>query len=106
RARELIRKIGGAEKSNTFSRFYYACLGQISFDSCPSVPPEVVYLPKWFYFNLYNVSAWTRTMILPLGIVTTLRPVRRIPAHLGIGELYLDHAAANVLGTPTRSLTW
>ena len=106
RARELIRAAGGAEKCNTFTRFYFACLGQISFDSCPSVPPEVVFLPKWFYFNLYNVSAWTRTMILPLGIVTTLRPVRQIPKHLGISELYLDPVAANTLGKPTQSLTW
>ena len=100
KARELIRSLGGAEKSNTFSRFYYACLGQISFDSCPSIPPEVVFLPKWFYFNLYNVSAWTRTMILPLGIVTTLRPVRELPPNLGIRELYVDYNAGNTLGTP------
>ena len=57
-------------------------------------------LPKWFYFNLYHVSAWTRTMILPLALVTTLRPVRQLPGHLGIRELYLDHAAANRVGEP------
>ncbi len=107
-ARELILKLGGAEKVNTFSRFYFACLGQISFDSCPSIPPEVVFLPKWFYFNLYNVSAWTRTMILPLGIVTTLKPVRQLPEHLGIRELYIDHAVGNSLGTPAPGFprTW
>ena len=93
KARELILQLGGAEKCNTFTKFYFACLGQISFDACPSIPPEIVLLPKWFYFNLYNVSAWTRTMILPLGIVTTLQPVRQIPEHLGIDELYIDHDA-------------
>lgn len=108
KARELIRALGGAERCNTFTRFYFACLGQISFDACPSIPPEVVFLPKWFYFNLYHVSAWTRTMILPLGIVTTLRPVRRLPPHLGIRELYLDFDAANRLAEPVRGLpaTW
>ncbi len=108
RARELIHRLGGAEGCNTFSRFYLACLGQVSFDSCPSIPPEVVFLPKWAYFNLYNVSAWTRTMILPLGIVTTLRPVRQVPEHLGIRELYLDHAMANTLGVPKPGFprTW
>src|SRR4051794_8333169 len=95
RSRELIRALGGAEKCNTFTRFYFACLGQISFDACPSIPPEIVFLPKWFYFNLYHVSAWTRTMILPLGLVTTFRPVRRVPEPLGIAELYLDRDAAN-----------
>ena len=108
KARQLILSIGGAEKSNTFSRFYYACLGQISFDSCPSIPPEVVFLPQWAYFNLYNVSAWTRTMILPLGIVTTLRPVRHLPEHLGIRELYVNYEAGNTLGVPAPGIprTW
>jgi squalene-hopene/tetraprenyl-beta-curcumene cyclase len=108
KARQLILQLGGAEKSNTFSRFYYACLGQISFDSCPSIPPEVVFLPQWFYFNLYNVSAWTRTMILPLGIVTTLRPVRQLPEHLGIRELYVDYEIGNTLAIPQPGLprTW
>src|SRR3954451_21537450 len=89
KARELIRRLGGAEGCNSFTKFYFACLGQISFDACPSIPPEIVYLPKWFYFNLYHVSAWTRTMILPLGLVTTLRPLRKLPGHLGLSEVGL-----------------
>src|SRR4051812_3087021 len=97
RARELILKLGGAEKCNSFTKFYFACLGQISFESCPAIPPEIVFLPKWFYFNLYNVSAWTRTMILPLGIVTSLRPVRKLPPGMGISELYLNRDDANRL---------
>jgi squalene-hopene/tetraprenyl-beta-curcumene cyclase len=104
RARELILHHGGAEKCNTFTKFYFAALGQISYDACPAIPPEIVFLPKWFYFNLYHVSAWTRTMILPLGIVTSLRPVRRIASDLGISELYIDRAAANRLGDPVEGL--
>jgi len=104
RAREVILELGGAERCNTFTRFFFACLGQISFDACPSIPPEVVFLPKWAYFNLYNVSAWTRTMILPLGIVTSSRYTRRVPAEKGIAELYVDPAAANRLGTPAPGL--
>ena len=100
RARELVRSMGGAEKCNSFTKFYFACLGQISFDACPAIPPEIVLLPKWLYFNLYHVSAWTRTMILPLGIVTTFRPVREIPSSLRIDELYLDRAAGDRLAEP------
>lgn len=105
KARELIRKLGGAEKCNTFTRFYFAALGQISYDACPSIPPEVVFLPKWFYFNLYHVSAWTRTMILPLGIVTTLRYTRPIRPEQRIDELFVDREAANRLAPdPLRGL--
>lgn len=88
RARNVVHALGGAQKCNSFSNFYLAALGQISYDSCPSIPPEIVYLPRWFYFNLYAVSAWTRTMILPLAIVSTLRPMRKLPTSKGIPELF------------------
>jgi squalene-hopene/tetraprenyl-beta-curcumene cyclase len=104
RARDLCRAKGGAEKCNSFTKFYFAALGQVSYDACPSIPPEIVFLPKWSYFNLYHVSAWTRTMILPLAIVTTLRPVRNLPPHRGIAELYLDAAAANRVADPRRGM--
>ncbi|HMB96038.1 MAG TPA: squalene--hopene cyclase, partial [Tepidisphaeraceae bacterium] len=99
RAKKVILDLGGAEKCNTFTRFFFAALGQISYDACPTIPPEIVLIPKWFYFNLYHVSAWTRTMILPLGIVTTFRYTRRKPlgANQRIDELYIDRAAANRL---------
>jgi squalene-hopene/tetraprenyl-beta-curcumene cyclase len=95
RARKVVLELGGAEKCNSFTKLYFAALGQISYDACPSVPPEIVFLPKWFYFNLYHVSAWTRTMILPLSFVTTLRYVRRLPEKMGMAELYIDTEAAN-----------
>ncbi len=104
RARDVIHSLGGAEKCNTFTKFFFACLGQISFDACPAIPPEVVFLPRWFYFNLYNVAAWTRTMILPLGIVTTLKYMRRLRPDQGIAELYLDDNAKNRLGEPVRGI--
>ncbi len=87
-ARELVLGLGGAEKCNSFSNFYLAALGQISYEVCPSIPPEIVFLPRWFYFNLYSVSAWTRTMILPLAIVSAYRPVRQLRPEQGIRELY------------------
>ena len=90
RAVESIRAHGGAEKCNSFSNFYLACLGQIGWSAVPAIPPEIVRLPRWFYFHLDKVSAWTRTMILPLALVTTLRPTRTLGESQGIDELYLD----------------
>jgi squalene-hopene/tetraprenyl-beta-curcumene cyclase len=94
-AREIVLALGGAEQCNSFSKFYFAALAQISYDACPSIPPEIVLLPKFLYFNLYAVSAWSRTMILPLAIVSTLRPTRQLPGHLGIKELYRDYEKRN-----------
>jgi len=100
RARERILELGGAERINTFSMFYLACLGQVSWEACPAIPPEVVFLPRWFPFHIDKVSAWTRTMILPLAICTAVRPVRDLPPELGIDELFIDQSLRRRLNQP------
>lgn len=90
RARAVILAHGGADRVNSFTRFYLAMLGQISFDQCPSVPPELALLPKWFPVNLYAVSSWSRTIIVPLSIVSAHRPVTPTSARLGIRELFIQ----------------
>ncbi len=89
RARKAILAHGGADAVNSFTRFYLALLGQISYDQCPAVPPEAVLLPKWFPISLYGVSSWSRTIIVPLSIISAFRPVCRIEPRLGIRELFL-----------------
>ncbi|MBT4767701.1 MAG: squalene--hopene cyclase [Phycisphaerae bacterium] len=95
--REAILAAGGAERINTFSNFYLACLGQVSWNAVPSIPPEIIWLPRWFYFHMSKVSAWTRTMILPLAIVTALRPTRELPKDVHINELFIDDRARHRL---------
>ncbi len=92
-----IHAAGGAEKCNSFSNFYLACLGQISWNAVPAIPPEIIRLPRWFYFHLDKVSAWTRTMILPLSLVATLRPTRPLVDSLSIDELFVDQEARHRL---------
>jgi len=89
RARRAILALGGADAVNSFTRFYLALLGQISYDQCPAVPPELVLAPQWFPVNLYAVSSWSRTIIVPLSIVSALEPVRQLEPRLGIRELFL-----------------
>ena len=107
-AREMILRLGGAEKSNTYSRFYYAALGQLHYGNVPMVPPEVIYLPKWSYFHLDKISAWSRTMIMPLAIVTTYKPVRQLPEGMGIRELYRNPAFIDrpMMEFDRRLVTW
>ena len=97
RAREVILRMGGAECCNSFTNFYLACLGQISWNAVPSIPPEMVWMPRWFYFHLDKMSAWSRTMLLPLAIVTVLRPTRQLDAQQGIDELFVSQQARHRL---------
>ncbi|GAB6164139.1 squalene--hopene cyclase [Thermostilla marina] len=89
RARNAIMAAGGADRVNSFTRFYLALLGQIPYSICPSVPPEIMYLPKWFPVNLYAMSSWSRTMVVPLSIISARKPVRELPPERGIRELFL-----------------
>ena len=89
RARRAILAHGGADAVNSFTRFYLALLGQIPYAQCPAVPPEFLLLPDWFPVNLYSISSWSRTMLVPLAIMSAYRPVRAIDPRLGIRELFL-----------------
>lgn len=107
-ARERIRALGGAEGCNTFTTFYLACLGIVSWEACPAIPPQVVLLPGWFPFHLRKVAAWTRTMILPLALCSALQPVRPLPGGVNIDELFCDLSYKNKLSKKwsDRVLTW
>ncbi len=97
RARQAIERAGGPWAVNSFTKFYLALLGQMPYAACPAVPPEAVLLPDWFPVNLRRVSAWSRTMIVPLSLMWAFKPVRRIASERGIAELF---TAADRLGPP------
>ncbi len=87
RARAAILANGGADAVNSFTRFYLAFLGQISYDQCPTVPPEVALLPKWFPINLYAMSSWSRAMVVTLSLIWAKKPVTQIEPALGISRV-------------------
>jgi squalene-hopene/tetraprenyl-beta-curcumene cyclase len=89
RAAEVVRALGGAEATNSFTRFYLALLGQVPYAACPSVPAEIILLPRWFYFNVYAMSAWSRTIFVPLSVVDAHKPVTRLPDAMHARELFL-----------------
>lgn len=101
-ARRRILDLGGAERVNSFTRFYLAALGQIPYSHCPSVPVEILLLPQWSRFNLYRMSSWTRTIVVPLSIVQAYRPVSAPPAGLGIVELFRQPPRENRLPEVAR----
>jgi squalene-hopene/tetraprenyl-beta-curcumene cyclase len=88
RARQAILSAGGAHECNSFTRFYLALLGQIAYDECPCVPPELVLIPARWGFSLSAMSAWTRTIVVPLSIMSYFKPVRVVAPERGIAELF------------------
>lgn len=89
RAKEAIRAAGGAEAVNSFTRYYFALLGIIDYKQCPAVPPELMLIPSWMPFNIYEMSAWSRTILVPLSLLWAFQPAHKLPASGQIDELFL-----------------
>ena len=108
RARENIVAKGGVTKANVFTKIALALFGQYDWRGVPSMPVEIILFPRWFYFNLTEVSYWSRTVIVPLLILMDLKPVCSIPAAASIDELYVPSRAAADLRFPRseRLFTW
>ncbi|HWB33638.1 MAG TPA: squalene--hopene cyclase [Acidobacteriaceae bacterium] len=93
KAREWILAHGGVVECNTFTKIYLCFLGQYEYDAVPAVPPELMTFPKWFYFNIYEISSWSRAILVPLSIAYAKKPFKKIPAEQGIDELFVGGRA-------------
>jgi len=91
-AREIVHRLGGLEHTNSYVRFYLALVGAVGWELVPSIPPEFMLLPNWFYFNIYEMSSWTRGIVIPMAILSSLRPDWRLPERARVDELFKDPA--------------
>ena len=100
RAAGWIRDQGGIPATRVFTRIWLALFGEWSWDDLPVMPPELIYLPAWFPFNVYDWGCWARQTIVPLTIVGAFRPATPLP--FGIDELWPDGAGPMVPGRRDR----
>ena len=106
RAREAIRARGGAIKANVFTRILLALYGQCSWNDVPTVPPELILLPRWFPVHLSKMSYWARTVIVPLLVLCAKQPLARNPRGIHIGELFVPGVPAASPRAPHQSAGW
>ena len=88
RTREAIRVLGGADGVNSYTKVYLAMLNLRSWDQVPAIPPEVVLLPRFFYINIYEISYWSRAILIPLSILYAKWADFSSPNGLSIEELF------------------
>jgi squalene-hopene/tetraprenyl-beta-curcumene cyclase len=89
-ARKRVHELGGLESANSYTRFYLALTGGVSWEMAPAVPPELMLLPKWFPVNIYEMSSWTRGIVVPLAILYAVKPRWPLPQQVQVEELYRD----------------
>jgi squalene-hopene/tetraprenyl-beta-curcumene cyclase len=88
RAREAILAHGGARQANVFTRILLAQFGELPWRRVPTMPVELILLPRWFPIHLSRMSYWARTVIVPLLVLGVLRRRARNPRGVRIRELF------------------
>ncbi|MGA2029119.1 MAG: squalene--hopene cyclase [Verrucomicrobiota bacterium] len=86
RARQVALSLGGVPRMNTFSKLYLALIGLYPWEYVPTIPCEVLLLGKWFHVNFWDMSNWSRGMLVPLAIINHFKPTR--PVSVDLDELY------------------
>jgi squalene-hopene/tetraprenyl-beta-curcumene cyclase len=109
RARACIEALGGVTNVNTYTKIYLCFFGQYDWDAVPAIPPEIVLFPNWFWFNIYEISSWSRAIFIPLAIVYAKKPFKKIRHEQGIQELFPGgdmHNAKLHLKWSSKLLSW
>ena len=105
RARAFIRSKGGISSCRVFTKIWLAIFGQWDWKGTPNLPPELMLLPSWFPFNIYEFSSWARPTVVPLMLVLTYHPTCRVPEWANIDELYLQPGCGVDYSLPDPGLT-
>jgi squalene-hopene/tetraprenyl-beta-curcumene cyclase len=109
RAREAILANGGAAAANVFTRIQLALYGAGSWTAIPTMPVELILLPRWFPIHLSKMSYWARTVIAPLLVLQVKKPLARNPRGIRLDELYQTaiHVRPKSKAADTKRLwTW
>lgn len=104
RLREWILAQGGAARANVFTRIALAIFEQLPWRGVPYIPVEIMLLPKWFPFHLDKVSYWSRTVMVPLFIMCTLKAKAKNPKKVNVLELFVVHPDEEKHYFPERTL--
>ncbi|MDQ6700630.1 MAG: squalene--hopene cyclase [Acidobacteriota bacterium] len=91
RARERILALGGIQEANSYVKVNLSLFDLYPREHCPSIPPEIVLLPGRV---LYQMSSWTRAILVALAIVHAHNPRRPVPAGFDLNELFVPGKSA------------
>jgi squalene-hopene/tetraprenyl-beta-curcumene cyclase len=106
KARQMALSLGGVPRMNTFAKLYLALLGLFPWQYVPTIPCEVILIGKWFHVNFWEMSNWSRAMLVPLAIINHFKPTRAVGVDLN--ELYPEgyHERDLAIVPDPQRFTW
>src|SRR5262249_41015843 len=102
RLRERILELGGIQAANSYVKVNLSLFDLYPREFCPSIPPEVALLP---FDLLYQMSSWTRAIVISLSIVHAANPKAPAPAGFNLDELWVPGVSPEFHRDP-KLFTW
>lgn len=84
--RERILALGGLQAANSYVKVNLSLFDLYPKDHTPSIPPELMLLPGKI---IYQMSSWTRAIVIALAIVHASKPSRPVPAGFNLEDIHL-----------------
>ena len=88
KARGLILRMGGIQACNSYTKLNFSLFNLFPRRFVPTILPEIVIIPGNV---LYEMSSWTRTIIVPLSLVQAVGGTKPTPGLRNIDELVHPH---------------
>ena len=83
-ARNRILELGGIQAANSYVKINLSLFNLYPREGTPEVPPELMLGGTL----IYEMSSWTRAIVIPLSIVHSMNPARPVPAGFNLRELF------------------
>jgi squalene-hopene/tetraprenyl-beta-curcumene cyclase len=104
RAEEVVRGMGGVNRTRFFTKLWLAVLGRYPWSGLPVLPPEMILLPPRAPLSPYRFACWARGTFVALMIVLTRRPT--FPQAVGLDELFLGEPGSGPMPAPKTPGRW
>jgi len=86
RLRDRILALGGLQAANSYIKVNLSLFDLYPREHTPSIPPELMLLPGGV---IYQMSSWTRAIVIALAIVHSSNPKRPVPTGFTLAEIQL-----------------
>lgn len=111
RGKAFIRNCGGIAKVRIFTRIYFAQFGLFPWSAVPQLPAEFIFFPSILPINIYRLSSWARSTLVPLFIIRHHEKIYALPNGTNrnntyVDELWLDPTFKNIPYGPSLLRPW
>src|SRR5690242_14983351 len=101
RVRDRILALGGLQAANSYVKINLSLFGLYPREHTPSIPPELSLAGNL----IYEMSSWTRAIVIPLSIVHAMNPGRPVPDGFHLNEIFKPGAPLS-FGNNEGVLSW